>query len=157
MPTVAAHEAFVAFMAEYTVFLAGMCADEKEKMAALGGNVLLNVEQSIAKSQANAKQLANYEQKRAILQQAAGYGGMSFRQLIAAALPQNQAGLWELFSRFEHLVLEIRFYNEKSMAIARDKMVDIDPEAVLAPSGAANPYQKLQSRQAAGGLLETKV
>lgn len=158
MPTALAHEEFVAFMVEYTGFLAQMCADEKEKMAALAGRVLSDIEHSIAKSQANAKQLANYEQKRIALQNAAGYGGMTFRQLIAAAPGMGQSGLWQVFSTFERRVADIRFYNDKAMAIARDNMVELDPELVLNERvNHNNPYEKMKEKQAGSSLLETKV
>ena len=158
MSTAPDQKEFISFMAEYTGFLAQMCADEKEKMAALGGRVLSDIEHSIAKSQANAKQLAIFEGKRVALQKAAGYDGMSFRQLIEAA-PQAQRGdLVRQLAAFEQLVLDIRFYNDKSMAIARDNMVEIDPSAILAGQASnSNPYEKQRGRQENGGLLETKI
>lgn len=158
MPSAFAHEEFVAFMAEYTSFLAVMCADEKRKMCALAGRGLLNIEQGIAKSQANAKQLANLEIKRAALQDAAGFGGMTFKQLIDAAPKDMQQSLWQLFNVFERHVSNIKFYNDKSMAIARDNMVEVDPEAVLNKrANPNNPYEKLRGKHAGAGLLETKV
>lgn len=158
MPKEVAHGEFMSFMAEYTGFLAQMRADEKDKMTALGDRILTDIEHGIAKSQANAKHLANYEQKRIAMQEAAGYGGMTFRQLIDAAPPDTRDGLQRLLGEFERYVSDIRFFNDKSMAIARDNMVEIDPQAVLSGGGEPqNPYEKLRRRQTGGGLLETKV
>lgn len=157
MPTAGAHGEFVSLMAEYTGFLAQMCADEKGKMAALSGREIADIEHSIAKSQANAKQLSNYEEKRIALQAAAGYGGMTFRQVVAEAPAGKREALQQLLATFERHVTDIRFYNDKSMAIARDNMVDIDPGSVTSGQGNQNPYEKQRERRLGGGLLETKV
>lgn len=155
------HDAFVEFMVDYTAFLGRMRADEKDKLAALASRDLSRIEHSIATSQANAKQLENFEARRASLQEAAGYRGLTFRQLIEQAPPREQDRLWQLFSRFEGSVAEIRFFNDKSMAVARDNMIEIDPEAVLAsPAGAKgnNPYEKIREKQNENSkILETKV
>ncbi len=155
------HDAFIAFMSDYTDFLSKMCADESNKLAAIASRELVQIEQSITTSQANAKQLQNLEEKRLRLQSEAGYEGMSFRQLIGTAPAVQQDGLWKLFSKFENNVAEIKFFNDKSMAMARDNMVVMDPEAVLAAQGGAkpnNPYEDIRSRQEGpSGLLETKV
>ncbi len=154
-------DAFVAFMAEYTDFLGRMRLDENGKLAALSSRELPRIESSIATSQANAKQLENYETKRMTLQADAGLQGLSFRQVIESAPPDAQRGLWFLFDRFERTVADIRFLNDKSMAMARDNMIDIDPEAVLPGAGAAggsNPYEKLRRERAGhSAILETKV
>lgn len=161
MPNTQAHRAFVVFMADYTDFLCRMCADENDKFASVSSRELPRIEHSITVSQANAKQFENYEARRMALQAAAGYGGMSFRQLIEAAPRQEQDSLWRLFTRFESSVAEIRFFNDKSMAVARDNMIGIDPALVLPGQRGAkisNPYEKIreeQSRQ--GNLLEAKV
>ncbi len=154
-------KAFLAFMAEYTDFLGRMRLDENSKLAALSSRELPRIESSIAASQANAKQLENYEAKRMTLQADAGLQGLTFRQVIDRAPPETQSGLWFLFDRFERTVADIRFLNDKSMAVARDNMIDIDPESAL-PGAAApranNPYEKQRKERAGQGtILETKV
>ncbi|MGD9559933.1 MAG: hypothetical protein AB7V55_04920 [Oscillospiraceae bacterium] len=155
------HEEFVAFMVDYTAFLGRMRADESDKLKALSSRELSRIEHSITVSQANAKQLENFEARRLALQAAAGYEGMSFRQLIEQVPPEEQDRLWQLFSRFEGNVAEIRFFNDKSMAVARDNMIEVDPSAVLAGQGgakASNPYEKIREEQSQqSSILETKV
>lgn len=152
---------FMDFMVEYTDFLGRMRLDENSKLAALTSRELPKIESSIAASQANAKQLENYEARRMALQNEAGLAGLSFRQVIERAPDAAQSGLWALFDRFEHTVSEIRFLNDKSMSVARDNMIDIDPEAVLPGAAGAkteNPYEKLRKGQSGqGSILETKV
>lgn len=152
MPDKQANEAFLQFMAEYTAFLAQMRTDESEKMAALVSRDLKRIEQSIARSQANAKQLENFEKKREVVQAQAGYEGLTFRQLIDVAPLENQEKLWELFAKFEGSVAEIKFYNDKAMAVARDGMIDIDSSAILPAQSAhsgkvTNPYMRQQATQ----------
>jgi hypothetical protein len=154
-------EDVIAFMAEYTAFLGRMCADESDKLKALSSKELPRIERSIAVSQANAKQLQNYENKRIAIQEEAGCGGMTFRELIEQAPPGQQEGLWRLFSDFEQNVAEIRFFNDKSMSVARDNMVGLNPGAVFAPrpgTRANNPYARMrEERDGQPGMLETKA
>lgn len=161
MPITQAHQDFVAFMIEYTAFLGQMRQDESDKLAAIASKALEKTQHCLTVSQANAKQLANYEQKRMELQAAAGYEGLTFRQLIAQAPAQAQDELWQMFSRFEGAVADIRFYNEKSMAKARDNMIDIDPSAILPGQAGAkptNPYEKIREEQSGKDvILETKA
>ena len=161
MSTLHEHGEFVSFMGEYVAFLGQMCADEKGKLSALSSKELARIERSIATSQANAKQLENMEKKRMDLQQAAGYEGMTFRRLISAAPQSEQDALWKLFSLFEGTVAEIRFYNDKSMAVARDNMTEIDPGVVLGKQSVArvdNPYERMREGQREQSkILETKV
>lgn len=157
-----AYDNFVTFMREYTDFLGRMRQDEADKLEAVASRELEKIEHSIAVSQANAKRLDNYETRRVATQDAAGFGGFTFRQLIAKAPGAEQDALWDLFSRFERNVSEIRFYNEKSMSIARDNMIDIDPAAVLPGQAGAkpnNPYEKIREAQheQSNMILETKA
>lgn len=157
MPDDKAREAFITFMVDYTAFLGRMRGDESRKLSAISSRNLEEIEQSLAASQANAKQLENYENRRLALQKEAGYGGLSFRQLVQAAPEGDQNRLWQLFSKFEHNVAEIRYFNDKSMALARDNMIALDPEAV--PAGKAdNPYEKIrESQEHRSMMLEQKA
>lgn len=155
------HEDFVAFMVDYTAFLGRMRADENDKLKALSSRELPRIEHSISVSQANAKQLQNFETRRVAMQAAAGYDGLSFRELIEKTPGNEQDRLWQLFSRFENNVAEIRFFNDKAMAVARDNMIEINPSAVLGAqpgAKATNPYERIKAQQMGqGGVLETKV
>lgn len=164
MPATTAQQDYFTFLEEYTQFLERMTEDESEKLAALSSRDLPRIEQSITVSQANAKRLENYELKRVEIQDKAGYGGCTFAQLLERTDPFEQDWLRQVFDRFERSVSEIRFRNDKSMAVARDNMLAINPDAVLPGPGtkpgakAQNPYAKI--REEAGdstGMLETKV
>ncbi|NLW80050.1 MAG: hypothetical protein GXY32_11680 [Ruminococcaceae bacterium] len=150
----------MAFMVDYTAFLGRMRADESDKLKALGSKELSRIEHSITVAQANAKQLENYERRREALQTEAGYEGMTFRQVIMHAPKEEQDRLWQLFTRFESNVAEIRFYNDKSMTVARDNMMEKDPASMipgLAGKG-SNPYERIREQQQGGSnILETKA
>ena len=157
MASAQARPAFAGFMADYTAFLAKMRNDEREKLSAVSGRDIEHIERCLAASQANAKQLENFEQKRFNMQAAAGYAGLSFRELIDAAPEPEQSGLWQLLNKFEHNVAEIRYFNDKSMAMARDNMIALDPSRV--PQGKAdNPYEKMrEAQQRRSMMLERKA
>ncbi len=160
MPTATAQHDYVVFMEGYTDFLDRMLKDEGEKLAALSSNELPRIERSIAVSQANAKQLENYEQRRMGLQSAAGYDGLTFRELITKAPEEDKGLLQRLFARFEQDVTEIKHQNHKAMDVARDNMMARDPEAVLAAENESeNPYNKMKKASAEqnSNILEAKV
>ncbi|MDL2252741.1 hypothetical protein LJC49_01530 [Ruminococcaceae bacterium OttesenSCG-928-I18] len=160
-----AQKEYYSFIEEYTGFLESMLADEKGKLLALQSRDLSKIEHSIAVSQANAKQLENYEVKRVSMQAKAGYGSLSFRQIIESFPKEIQSPFWQLYDRFERSVGEIRFHNDKSMAVARDNMLALDPSAVLPGAGAGsgegqstNPYKKFREEQdGQSSILETKI
>lgn len=165
MPMSLTEKEYYAFIEEYTAFLDRMLDDEKAKLIALQNKSLSKIEHNIAVSQANAKQLENYEIKRVSMQAKAGYEGMSFRQIIESYPKDAQSKFWQLYDRFERSVGGIRFHNDKSMAVAKDNMMAIDPSAVLSgsarPAGSSqttNPYKRIKEEQdEQNSILETKV
>lgn len=165
MPISRCYQEFVDFIAEYTAFLGQMCLDEKEKLSALASKELAKIEHSISVSQANAKRLENFEAKRQVMQRDAGLEGQTFRQVIDGAPQEAREDLLRMFTQFERNVSEIRFYNDKSMGVAKDSMIEINPDMVLhSPAaqrtgGPTNPYEKIQEerRQERTSMLETKV
>ncbi len=155
---------YFAFMAEYATFLEHMLDDERNKLLALQSKELPRIEQSIVTSQANAKQLENLETKRLHLQMKAGYNELSFLQILETQDKEELRVLRPLYDSFERNVREIRFFNTKSMAVAKDNMQHLKPGAVLpgVAGGEAStgnePYSRLtQNPESSGGLLQTKV
>lgn len=151
---------FKNFMEDYTCFLEDMADDENEKLDALNSWNLERIERSIAVSQANAKKLDNCEAKRISLQEDIGFAGMTFKDIIGQSAPADQGRLRQLFERFESAIAEIRFHNDKSMAVARDHMLQVNPDAVL-PTGKgapANPYSQIRDKEnKASSILEKKI
>lgn len=161
MPVSQAEQEYITFMEEYTEFLEHMVQDEREKLAALSSRDLKRIEHSISVSQANAMKMENNEIRRVTLQNKAGFEGLSFRELIEKATPLEKSWLTQLFTRFEKAVQEIRFHNDKSMQVARDGMIELDPSALLPGQDDKMPdaYRKIQENNAAGAspILEKKV
>lgn len=160
MPVSQAQQDYINFMEEYTEFLEHMIMDEKEKLAALSSRNLPRIEHSISVSQANAMKMENNEIKRITLQNKAGFEGLSFRELIEQAAPLEKSWLTQLFTRFEKSVQEIRFHNDKSMQVARDGMMQIDPTMILPGQDdkMPNAYRKMQESESdKNNILETKV
>ncbi len=155
---------YFAFMGEYSTFLQKMLQDEQNKLSALQSKELANIEQSIVVSQANAKKLENYEAKRLTLQSKAGYGELTFREILDRQENEESRVLRPIYDSFERNVREIRFFNNKSMAVAKDNMQSINPAAVLPntttgekPKGSDTYARLAQDMDDSSGLLQTKV
>ncbi len=155
---------YFTFIKEYSLFLEKMLKDEKTKFSALQSKELPKIEQSIVVSQANAKKLENYETKRLDMQDKIGYAGLTFQQILEKQNKEELRILRPLYDLFEKNVQEIRFFNNKSMAVARDNMQALNPSAVLPGNTAEEPpkgtdsYTRFSQNQSDSiGLLQTKV
>lgn len=149
------------FLEEYADFLAHMVKDEEEKLAALLSNSLPRIESAISTAQANAKQMENFELSRMRLQEQAGYGGMSFSEIIESAPEEESQGLEALLRRIQGYVDDIKFHNTKSMRVARTNMLEMNPNAEvpgMTSASAGSAY--LKAREKTTGtktMLETKI
>lgn len=149
------------FLEEYADFLARMVKDEEEKLAALLSNSLPRIEGAISTAQANAKQMENYETTRIRLQDQAGYGGMSFSEIIENAPEEEQQSLEALLTCIQGYVDDIKFHNTKAMRVARANILEINPGAEIpgAPQASASGAY-LKARDKTTGtktMLETKI
>lgn len=150
------------FLNEYDEFLHRMIADEEEKLRALLSSSLQRIEHALSIAQANAKQLQNMEARREMLQQKAGFAGMSFSEILAVIPEEQSEEGRELFERFDRDVKEIKYRNEKSMDFARGNIREINPDALRedapAPKGAAGTaYAKMSRADERPSMLETKI
>ena len=161
MPLSPSLEEFVGFMEEYVVFIEHMIDDESEKLAALNQRDITKIEHNIVVSLANAKKLENLENKRTQLMEQAGFGGLTFSEVIDRAPDEDKGPLRVLFTRFEDAVNEIRFRNNKAMTVARDNLAELDPEAARAAQNMErqpnSQYGKAVGTAGQGNLLEQKV
>lgn len=151
------------FYEEYAAFLAQILRDEKEKLQALLSNSLPRIEHAISEAQANTKQMENMELRREVLQEAAGFGGRTFREIIESVPEDEKAAFQALFERIQNDVEQIKFHNEKSMSVARANVKAVNPEALMPheqKNAAQNPYVRA-SRQTqpdqSASILETKI
>ena len=158
-------EEFFAFLDQYADFLARMAKDEEEKLRALMSNLLPRIEHAISVAQANAKQVENFELKRTRLQEQAGFGGMTFTEIIEAAPEEEQQSLDAVFRRIQSCVDEIKFHNSKSMRVAHTNMREIDPNAAIGTAddpgrtGASGAYMRAREKTRPDqiSLLRTKI
>lgn len=147
-----AQELFV-FFEKYVSVLHSIAQDEKEKLDSLVSNSLPRIEHAISTAQANAKQLENFEAKRISLQASLGCAEMSLSQITELLPKSHSARVSSLFNQLEKFVDEIKFVNEKSMAVARDNMARLNPDAhILQPNEGGtvqggNPYGAAMNHQ----------
>lgn len=158
MDKTAAQQELLDFLEEYRSFFQQMEQSERDKLEALVSNELPRIEHAISIAQANTKRLENLEQRRAQLQERAGLADLTFSQLTEQ-LPEHRRTLTELFGRIQACVEEIKFYNTKSMEVAKTNLMRINPDALrMQDTGHSQPYgyakEQLTKRIS---MLETKI
>lgn len=147
------------FFEEYAEFLTQMAGSENEKLEALLSNELPRIEHAISMTQANAKQLENFEVRRQARQRRIGCEEMTFSQIIDVAPKEERLLLQSLFNKIQDCVEEIKFRNGKSMGVARANMRQIDPDMLLprrAEGMPVNAYIKAKAEAGRISMLETK-
>lgn len=135
---------FHTFMEGYVSFLEEMAAGESEKYAALLSYDAKRIDRVVTGQQAMNMRLAHFEEQREQEQEAAGLGGLSFREILGRLAGPEQEAFRELSGRFERAVREIKYFNEKSIAFAQDgmKLLGVKDEVKAAPytpTGKAKP------------------
>ena len=111
---------FCAVMEEYTAFLEEAAEREKEKYAALVSYDPKRTDKVVAEQQAANMRLAQLEERRVKAQEAAGWGEMTFRQILEQADDTDRKQLEGLFERFEKAVNDVKYYNGRAIAFAND-------------------------------------
>ncbi|MEG1686665.1 MAG: hypothetical protein RR185_05875 [Angelakisella sp.] len=115
-------ESFFSFLGEYTSFFCQMEQFEAQKLELLLSGELSGIEKAITTAQANAKQLENLEQKRIRLQQEAGFGAMSLRELADKTDGARKEQLRLQLHELSVCLGNIKFYNAKSMQVAQTNL-----------------------------------
>lgn len=149
------------FLGRYCAALSQMAEGEKEKLHALTSNSLPRVEHAISLAQANSMQIENLEKQRIALMTGFGCGNYNHRELLGAVQPERREALLGVIRQFEEHIETVRFYNSRSMDVARDNLMRVSPETVLAQRNgkASDPYTA--AKKGLGGestsLLQTKI
>ena len=147
-------EELIKFLYQYYEFLQKFAKNESEKLSAISCWKLSNIEKSISDQQANEKKLENLERTREQLQQNAGLEGMTFREIIKVSDQKYQPQLTELFSKIEAIILDIKYYNTRSMTITEENLKNIGKEISQEPVNfKKNPFSA--SEYDHGGLSAT--
>ena len=112
--------AFCAFMQQYVEFLEEAAAGEDEKYASLLSYDAKRVDHAIANQQAVNMRLARMEAQREEEQRSAGLEGLTFAQILDEVQGEEHELLAALFVRFRKAVDDIKYFNAKSVAFARE-------------------------------------
>lgn len=108
------------FLEEYLRVFETILKDEQEKLRNFVSFDLEKINASISKQQANEMRISNIEKKRIDIQRQLGYGGMTFKQIIDTYDEKNEMN--SLYDKINHVVNEVRFYNQKAMDIAKGQL-----------------------------------
>lgn len=111
---------FTAFMETYVTFLEEMAQGEGEKYSALISYDPKRVDRVVSRQQAMNMRLTQLEEQREKEQEAAGFGGMSFQEILDRLSGPEKEALQGIFSRFTRAVGEIKYFNGKSVSFAKE-------------------------------------
>ncbi len=145
------------FMEEYTLFFEQLAAQEADKREALVSNKMPQLERCLSQQQAAVMQMGNLEKEREALLAKAGLSGKTFREIAGGLEGEERSACEAVFNRMEQAVQSIKFSNEKSMAIAQDKLrilAEILPEAKKRES--YTPYGR-KGPDAGRRVFESKI
>ena len=153
---------FLDFLIEYLVFFNKMVEVEHQKLDALLSNELPRIEHIISLAQATSKELENMENNRMILQEKAGFGGMTFSEILENLEDEEKEEFSNIFQKLQTCISEVKHYNIKSIDIAKTNIMRINPSnpfsALKNQTTAPNGYTKEQATaQKKGSILQTKV
>ena len=112
--------AFCEFMQQYVEFLEEAAAGEDEKYASLLSYDAKRVNHAITNQQAVNMRLARMEAQREEEQRSAGLEGLTFAQILDEVQGEEHELLAALFVRFRKAVDDIKYFNAKSVAFARE-------------------------------------
>lgn len=151
--------AFCEFMESYAAFLEEVQAQEGTKYSALVSYDLQRMDQAISQQQALLMKLEQREKQRIELQKRAGFGEKSFREILDCADEPWKGRLEDSFKRVEKAIQEIKFYNEKSMSLARLNLQIVGGQPGEGADGIHHTYAPGKNTQSAAGgsLFETKI
>lgn len=112
--------AFCAFMQQYVEFLEQAAAGEDEKYTSLLSYDAKRMDHAIASQQAVNMRLARMEAQREEEQRDAGVEGLTFAEILNEVQGEERELLTALFVRFRKAVDDIKYFNAKSIAFARE-------------------------------------
>lgn len=134
-------ELFYHFMQEYISFLDEMVEVQKTQLEAVLSKQVKQVEKSVATLQTFLMRLDGMEKKRMDLQAKAGYGDMTFSQIIEHTPNDQKQELQAVFEAMEKRVSDISYYNSKSQdKVKLDLQVWDNSSAQSAGAAAAGGY-----------------
>ena len=147
---------FRTFMEGYVSFLEEMAAGESEKYAALISYDAKRIDRIVTGQQAMNMRLSHFEEQREQEQEALGFAGLAFAEILDRLEPPQREPMQELFRRFEMAIYDIKYYNSKSLSFAKEGM-----QMLGITEGTKAPYTP-KGRQSPGAaqsasLFEAKV
>ncbi len=137
---------FFNFLLEYIDFYAQIESQSRERLEVLTGYSLAGLEQSIANDQSAIMRAEQMEKRRIELQQAAGYGTLSLREIIDTAEGDDKKELDRIYSKLNELLGNIRFYNARCSKVIEKNIYRIEKATTTQAKQAEVPgQQELQS------------
>ncbi len=109
-----------AFMESYVQFLEEMAQSEAEKYAAMLSYDPKKIDQTVSRQQAMNMRLAQLEEQRAQEQRRAGFGDKTFQQILQELQGQDQEVFSQLFRRFEKAIMNVKYFNGKTVSFVQD-------------------------------------
>lgn len=116
---------------------------EQEKRRALLSRDLSRIDVMLKCQQAEMMKLSSLEQKRMEAQAAAGYGGMTGEQMLAAlrAQPEKAQPVYELLCELREVAAEISLLNESAQKLAKGSLHMLEQAASRAAAEQSGTYR----------------
>lgn len=148
-------------MQEYISFLDQMIETQKTQLEAVLSKQIKQVEKSVASLQTFLMKLDSMEKKRMDLQEQAGYGDMTFRQIIENIPDAQKYELQTLFETMEKRVSDIAYYNSKAQEkVKLDLQIwgnGISKDTPTTSAGGYTANKKHVDSTGKSSVFETKV
>ena len=118
-------EEYRAFLEHYASFLEEMSAQAQKMHGALASFSGEQLTKAMSGMQSHIMQLKNMEIRRVELQNEAGYGGLTFAQLLEQRPETERPALKTLCRRIEMSVENIRYSNGTSQSFAKEGLASV--------------------------------
>ncbi|MBD5095353.1 MAG: flagellar protein FlgN [Subdoligranulum sp.] len=128
-------EEYRAFLEHYASFLEEMSAQSQGLHGALASFNGEQLTKAMSGVQSHIMQLKNLEARRVELQREAGYDGLTFAQMIGQRPEAERPALKALCRRIEMCVENIRYFNEKSQAFAKEGLASVQGSGQVTQGG----------------------
>lgn len=151
---------FIEFMEQYADFISYMESEEQNKLDALLSYNIKKIEQSIASQQAVGKRLEALEKRRMSLQEEAGLGELTFKEILEKVEGGDREKLSELFARFTKSIDHVKYLNSKSIELVKMNLKEINSSGLIEDVPESEAYtanRKKNTAEQGRPVFETKI
>lgn len=148
---------FERFLQEYLEYLDGVVEEQNQKLAVLLTHDLEAIGRNVTRQQAITLEIKGHEERRAKLQQEAGFGEMTLGEIVEALDGEERQRFRHYHEGLRRAVEQIKFLNEKAMQLVETDLQIIN---MVMPESQGYTEDGRQISGAPGGgssILDSKI